>query len=160
MRLSVQNIYVMISMLLYVLQIFIMNKKRQISFLYIKSQNYLKKIIDLLVSFQISPRFMKDAYMIKWQNFLIISFQSISMFFERVTAHNTAFSYDREMEKGCTLWRCLCCIISRLILSFWLHSGWPYHCQTGSIWFSNRRIKTCSWLSITQKTNGKTKRDF
>ena len=28
-----------------------------------KSQKYLKKIIDLLVLFQISPKFMKDAYM-------------------------------------------------------------------------------------------------
>ena len=36
-------------------------------------------------------RFMKDAYMIKCQDFLIISFQSISVVFERVTAHNTAF---------------------------------------------------------------------
>ena len=27
-----------------------------------RSQNYLKKIIDLLVFFQIFPRFMKDAY--------------------------------------------------------------------------------------------------
>ena len=36
-------------------------------------------------------RFMKDAYMIKCQDFLIISFQSISVVFERVTAHNTVF---------------------------------------------------------------------
>ena len=42
----------------FVLQSFIINKRRQISFLYIKrSQNYLKKNIDLLVFFQRSPRF-------------------------------------------------------------------------------------------------------
>ena len=55
------------------------------------SQNYLRKIIDLLVFIQISARFMKDAYMIKCQNFLIISSQSISAVFERVTTHNVAF---------------------------------------------------------------------
>ena len=61
--------------------------KKQISFLYInRSQNYLKKIIDLSIFFQISPRLMKDSYMIKCQNFLIISFQSISVVFKRVTA--------------------------------------------------------------------------
>ena len=66
-------------------------KEADIVPVYKKSQNYLKNIIDLLVFFQISPRFMKDTYMIKCHNFLIISFQSISVIFERVTAHNTAF---------------------------------------------------------------------
>ena len=87
-----QNVYIVVSMLLFVLQSSIMNSKRQILFLYIKRcQNYLKKIIDLSVFFQISSRFMKDAYMIECQNFLIIYFQSISFVFERVTAHNPAF---------------------------------------------------------------------
>ena len=56
-----------------------------------RSQNYLKKTIDLLVFFQISPRFMKNVYMIKCQNFLIIFFQSITVVFKRVTARYTAF---------------------------------------------------------------------
>ena len=56
-----------------------------------RSQNYLKKTIDLLVFSQISPRFMKSVYMIKCQNFFIIFFQSISVVFKRVIAHYTAF---------------------------------------------------------------------
>ena len=55
------------------------------------SQNYLRKIIDLLVFIQISARLMKYAYMIKCQNFLKIYSQSISAVFERVATHSAAF---------------------------------------------------------------------
>ena len=70
--------------------------------LYIKrSQNYLKKIIDLLVFFQISPRFMKDTYMIKSQNSLIILFKVTVWFWKGLQRATLLFSYDREMEKNC-----------------------------------------------------------
>ena len=90
----------MISIVIYVLQSFIMNLKRQRLFLYIKRiQNYLKKIIDLLVFFQISPRSMKDAYTIKCQNFLIISFQSICGFRKGYSAQHCLLVMIEKWKK-------------------------------------------------------------
>ena len=74
-------------------------KERDIATLHKKKSKLSKKIICLLVFFQISPRFIKDTYMKDTYMFLIISFQSISVVFERITAHNTAFSYDRNGKK-------------------------------------------------------------
>ena len=66
-------------------------KERDIATLHKKKSKLSKKIICLLVFFQISPRFIKDTYMKDTYISLIISFQSISEVFERITAHNTAF---------------------------------------------------------------------
>ena len=67
-------------------------KETDIATLHKKKSKLSKKIICLLVLFQISPRFIKDTYMKDTYIFLIISFQSIGVVFERITAdHNTAF---------------------------------------------------------------------
>lgn len=34
----------------------------------------------------------------------------------------------------------------------WTYSVWPYYCQTGSIWISNRSIETCLWLFVETGT--------
>ena len=43
---------------------------------------------------------MKDAFMIKGQNFLIIFFQSIMWFSKGLQRTTLSFSYNREMEKN------------------------------------------------------------
>ena len=34
----------------------------------------------------------------------------------------------------------------------WTYSVWPYYCQTGSRWISNRSIETCLWLFVEKGT--------
>ena len=61
-------------------------------YLYIKRcQNSLKKIINLLVFFEIFPRFTRDAEMIKCQVISKIFLQNIDAVFIKVTVHNIAF---------------------------------------------------------------------
>ena len=55
-----------------------------------KSQNFLKKVIDLEVFSRIFPKFTKDAYMTKYQFFSKMLSQSINAVFARVTVHSTA----------------------------------------------------------------------
>ena len=56
-----------------------------------KKSKLSKKIIDLLVFFQIFRRFTKDPYMIKCQVISKMFFQNINVVFVRVTVPNIAY---------------------------------------------------------------------
>ena len=82
----------MVLMPQFTIRSFTLNQRKKILYLNIKrSQSSLKKIIDLLVFFQIFPRFTKDACMIKCQVTLKIFFQNINAVLVRVTVRSIAY---------------------------------------------------------------------
>ena len=74
-------------------------KERDIATLHKKKSKLSKKIMCLLVFFQISPRFIKDTYMKDTYIFLIISFQSISVVFEGISVQHCLLVMTEKWKK-------------------------------------------------------------
>ena len=73
------------------------------------------KVIDLLVFFEIFPRFLKNAYLIKCQTILKM------FFFVRVTVHN--MSHGRKIKKVVYYVRVFDALLTVLSKAFDLYSA-------------------------------------
>ena len=88
-------------------------------------------------------KFLKDAYIDKFQNILKLCYQ-ISIGFRK--GYSTQDCLLAILEENCKeiirSWERIWCLTNWPLQSFWLFSTWPYNCETSPIWFFDRITET------------------